>query len=144
MTDEGILLVRRGIDAVNSGTQAQVLPEILAPDLVRHDLAQAFPEFTTAAGVTDLISLLLGAISDYRLEILDIFSAGDRVAMRWVARGTHTGELLGSAPTGHAIEVNGINLYRIANGKITEIWQLTDLAGLLRQLGLIEVKRADA
>jgi steroid delta-isomerase-like uncharacterized protein len=140
MNDDGISLVRRGIEAVNSGTMAQVAPEILAPDFVRHDLAQAFPEFATAGGVSDLMNLLRTAIPDYHQEILDIFSAGDRVAMRWVARGTHQGELLGAAPTGNHIEVNGINLYRVAGGRIAEAWQLTDLAGLLKQLGILELK----
>jgi steroid delta-isomerase-like uncharacterized protein len=141
MDDMGMSLVRRGIDAVNAGTMGEVAPEILAPDFIRHDLAQAFPEFTTAGGVTDLMTLLRRAIPAYHQEILDLFSAGDRVAMRWVARGTHQGELRGGAPTGNAIEVNGINLYRIAEGRIAEVWQLADLAGLLRQLDILEVKR---
>lgn len=144
MDNDGISLVRRGIEAANSGTMAQVAPQILAPGFVRHDLAQAFPEFTSAGGVSDLMSLLRGAIPDYRQEILDIFSVGDRVAMRWVARGTHQGELLRAAATGNAIEVNGINLYRIAEGRIAEVWQLTDLAGLLRQLGILELKNTTA
>lgn len=73
MDNDGISLVRRGIEAANSGTMAQVAPQILAPGFVRHDLAQAFPEFTSAGGVSDLMSLLRGAIPDYRQEILDIF-----------------------------------------------------------------------
>jgi steroid delta-isomerase-like uncharacterized protein len=144
MNDDSISLVRRGIEAVNSGTMAQVAPEILAPDFVRHDLAQAFPEFTSAAGVSDLMTLVRSAIPDYHQEILDIFSVDDRVAVRWVARGTHQGALLGAAPTGNAIDVNGINLYRVAEGKIAEAWQLTDLAGLLRQLGILELKDTTA
>ncbi|HEV8699056.1 MAG TPA: ester cyclase [Candidatus Limnocylindrales bacterium] len=144
MNDDSISLVRRGIEAVNSGTMAQVAPEILAPDFVRHDLAQAFPEFTSAAGVSDLMTLLRRAIPDYHQEILDIFSVDDRVATRWVARGTHQGALLGAAPTGNAIEVNGINLYRVAEGKIAEAWQLADLAGLLRQLGILDLKDTTA
>ncbi|MDP8957203.1 MAG: ester cyclase [Actinomycetota bacterium] len=140
MNSDGISLVRRGIEAVNAGTMAQVAPEILAPDFVRHDLAQAFPEFTTAGGVVDFVALLRSAIPDYNQEILDIFSADDRVAMRWVVRGTHRGELLGAAPSGNAISINGINLYRVAEGRIAEVWQLVDLAGLLRQLGILELK----
>lgn len=140
MNGDGVSLVRRGIEAVNSGTMAQVAPEILAPDFVRHDLAEAFPEFITAARVTDLTSLLRIAIPDYNQEILDIFSSGDRVAMRWVVRGTHRGELLGAPATGNAIGMSGINIYRVANDRIAEVWNLADLAGLLRQLGVLELK----
>ena len=137
MSDTGVSLIRRAIEAVNSGTMARVAPEIMAPNFVRHDLAQAFPEFVSTAGVTDLMSLLRTSISDFQMEIVDIFSAGDRVASRWIMRGTHNGELLGAAPTGNAVEVNGINIYRIAENRIAEVWQLTDLAGLLRQLGIL-------
>lgn len=135
MSDTGVSLIRRAIEAVNSGTLARAAPEIMAPDFVRHDLAQAFPEFVSTAGVTDLMSLLRTSISDFQMEIVDIFSAGDRVATRWVMSGTHSGELLGAAPTGNAVEVNGISIYRIAENRIAEVWQLGDLAGLLRQLG---------
>ena len=141
MGDEGVSLVRGAIEAVNSGTFAEVAPEIMAPNFARHDLAQAFPDFVTAAGVTDLVSLLRTSIADFQMEILDIFSAGDRVAMRWVMRGTHRGELLGAAPTGNAVEVDGINIYRIAEQKIAEVWQLADLAGLLRQLDILSITR---
>lgn len=96
MSDDGVSLIRRAIEAVNSGTLAEVAPKIMAPNFARHDLTQAFPEFVTAAGVTDLMSLLRTSIADFQMEILDIFSAGDRVAMRWVMRGTHNGELLGA------------------------------------------------
>jgi hypothetical protein len=96
MNDAGVSLIRRAIEAVNAGSLAEVAPEIMAPNFARHDLAQAFPEFVTAAGVTDLMSLLRTSIADFQMEILDIFSAGDRgrYAMghaRYAQRGTAGG-----------------------------------------------------
>lgn len=139
MGNDGVSLVRRAIEAVNSGTFPKVAAEIMDPSFTRHDLAQAFPEFVTTAGVKDLMSLLRTSFPDFRMEIVDIFSAGDRVAMRWVMRGTHQEELLGVAPSGNAVEVNGINIYRIAEQKIAEVWQLTDLTGLLQQVGALSL-----
>src|SRR5215471_9155805 len=63
-----------------------------------------------------------------------VFSHGDLVEVRWTASGVHTGELLGFAPTGCKVVFTGNDLFRIKNGKITELWQETDLADLTRQL----------
>jgi predicted ester cyclase len=59
------------------------------------------------------------------------------VASRWTARGTHRGELMGIAPTGKQVTVTGINIERIANGKLVEGWSNYDTLGMLQQLGVI-------
>lgn len=136
MSDDNVALLRKAVAAVNAGTLAQIAPEILAPEFVRHDLAGAFPGVEGISGASDFVGLLRTAMPDLRYEIADVFSAGDRVALRVVMRGTHLGELLGAAPTGNVIEINEVNIYRILEGKIAETWQLPDYAGLLRQLGI--------
>jgi hypothetical protein len=52
----------------------------------------------------------------------DIFAEGERVALRWSARGTHLGEWLDVPPTGHHFTMSGITIYRIAEGKAVEGW----------------------
>lgn len=136
MSDANIALLRRAVEAVNSGTFEQIASEILAEDFVRHDLAGAFPGVEGLQGAADFIALLRSAMPDLEFVIEDIFSSGDRVALRGVTRGTHEGALLGVPPTGNTIEITEVNIYRITDGKIAETWQLPDYAGLLRQLGL--------
>jgi predicted ester cyclase len=60
-----------------------------------------------------------------------------RAAARWHFQGTHRGEFLGVAPTGKKITDNGIDIFRIANGKITDIWANEDAYGLFKQLGAV-------
>jgi predicted ester cyclase len=50
---------------------------------------------------------------------------------------THTREFMGIPTTGISVVVNGLEQYRIVNGKIVEFWRHDDDAGLLRQLGAI-------
>ena len=57
--------------------------------------------------------------------------------VRWTARGTHQGELLGITPTGKKFSITGISFLRIANGKIAEQWVNWDTLGLLQQLGAV-------
>ncbi len=56
---------------------------------------------------------------------------------RWTARATHTGEYQGIAPTGKQFSVTGIDIDRIANGKVVECWPNMDELGLLQQLGVV-------
>jgi steroid delta-isomerase-like uncharacterized protein len=131
---QGVAALRRLIDSINHHELARVAPEVIAPDFVRHDLAQTWPGIRGETGVRDLIGLLQAAMPDLHFEIDDIFESGDRVAMRFTLRGTQHGELLGRPPTGAQLTVSGINIYRIENGKIAETWQLADYLGLTRQL----------
>ena len=55
----------------------------------------------------------------------------------WTFRGTNTGELMGRAPTGKKVEVTGINISRIEDGKIVEDQIVWDALGFMRQLGLV-------
>jgi predicted ester cyclase len=68
---------------------------------------------------------------------VDLFGAGDRATLRWIGSGTHQGEFLGVPATGKPIEWNAISIYRLANGKITDTWQLIDAWGILRKMGAV-------
>jgi predicted ester cyclase len=59
------------------------------------------------------------------------------VVTRWLAHGTHTGEFQGIPPTGKQGRFMGIDIDRIANGKVVECWPSADELGLLQQLGVI-------
>jgi trk system potassium uptake protein len=74
---------------------------------------------------------------DLHLTIEDVFGEGDKAAVRWVATGTHTGDLQGIAPTGKSMRATGISLFRVANGLVVEDTVEEDTMGVLRQLGVI-------
>ncbi len=132
--DENVATLRRLIEAVNQNELARVAPEVITPGVVQHDLAGTWLGIRGEGGVIDLIGLLRAALPVLQFEIEDIFGAGDRVAMRFTLRGTHRAELLGRPPTGRRITVSGINIDRLMDGKIAEMWQLADVAGLVHQL----------
>ncbi len=77
------------------------------------------------------------AYPDLRFTVEDVISEGDKVVVRWSFIGTHTGEYMGYAGTGRAVSVTGINIFRMTNGKIVELWTNGDDLGELQQLGLI-------
>ena len=62
---------------------------------------------------------------------------GDKVVTRWTGRGTHSGPRMGIPPTGRKVEVTGMRMFRLAEGKIVETWVNWDMFGLMQQLGVI-------
>ncbi len=79
---------------------------------------------------------LRAAFPDIHFTIEDQIAAADRVVTRWSARATHSGEFQGIPPTGNAVVVTGIDIDRIADGKVVECWPVVDELGLLHQLGV--------
>jgi predicted ester cyclase len=63
---------------------------------------------------------------------------GDKVVVRFMARGTHQGETEAfGSPTGKRMEMTGITIKRLSDGKIAEAWTNFDALGMMQQLGLI-------
>jgi len=77
------------------------------------------------------------AFPDARHAIEEVFGTDDRVAVRFVIRGTNTGSFFGLPPTGRSIAVPGHVLMQVSGGKVTRLWGIFDEAGLLRTLGAL-------
>jgi predicted ester cyclase len=112
----------------------------LADDLVAHDCllhsVVPFPiDFARGPdAVRHLVFFYQMAFSEIRISAEQIVAEGDTVAVRWTARGRHTGHLLGLPPTGRETVTTGIDMLRIAGGKIVEGWVDWDALSLLGQL----------
>jgi predicted ester cyclase len=77
------------------------------------------------------------AFPDFEDKIEDLIAEGDLVTGRFTARGTHQGHFADVSPTGRRVELQGINMYRIRDGKIVEEWFQEDLLGLMQKLGAV-------
>jgi predicted ester cyclase len=80
--------------------------------------------------------MTMAAMPDYHVTIEDMLAEGDQVVVRFSFTGTHTGaDFIGLAPSGKQVNVTGISIFRLANGKIIEHRAEEDQLGLLQQLG---------
>lgn len=77
------------------------------------------------------------ALPDLTITVERQLAAGDQVVSYWKANGTRNGEGLGLPPTGKSIEVEGISLLTLENGKLTEQIIAWDGLGLMRQIGAL-------
>ena len=110
--------------------------ELTTPDLVMHHPASPTP-INGREAVVGMLQGFRAGFPNLNIVAEDVFGEGDKVAVRWRATGTHTADLFGIPPTGKAMNVAGISLVRMANGKIAEDWVAEDTHGLMRQLGVI-------
>ena len=94
------------------------------------------PRRPKAPRVRARVAVYQDALDGY-WDVQEVLSAGDRVVVRWIGRGTHTGELMGIPPTGATIAFDAITIFRFADGKIAEEWTVWDALGLLQQVGAV-------
>jgi predicted ester cyclase len=129
---------RRAIDAINDRTLRARADELLDPSIVRHDLAQLFPDSEGTKDGSDFVEMIVAAMPDLRLDVEDIFGSGDRVAVRLRITGTHTGQLLlGRSATGKKLSADAVFIYRVQGGRIAEAWQMVDGLAFFRLAGLL-------
>jgi steroid delta-isomerase-like uncharacterized protein len=74
------------------------------------------------------------AFPDIQYRIDDVIVAGDRIALRWEACGTHRDDYLGVPATGRPVSYTGVTIYELRDKRIARIWVAADLFSLLRRL----------
>jgi steroid delta-isomerase-like uncharacterized protein len=115
-------------DIVNDGNLA-AFDRYFSADVVFNN-ATAFRQ-----QLAGMIQTSRSAFPDRRVTIEDQIAEGDWVMTRVTFHGTHQGEFRGVAATGKQVNYFGIAVDRIADGKVVEMWHLTDMSGLLREIG---------
>ena len=133
--EENKEVVRRFVEEVMNGGDLDAADALISPDHVNHD--PTAPEVPPGPeGVKRLIGMYRSAFPDIRFETGEIIGEGDTVAHRWTFTGTHRGALMSVEPTGRRVEVAGVEMNRVRNGKISASWTVSDALGLMGQLGL--------
>lgn len=135
MSEENKALVRRSFEEVWNDKNLDAIDEIVAADVVNHLAPPGLPE--GAEGNKAFVGMYLSAFPDTKMTIEDMLAIGDKVVTRWVATGTHEGELMGIPPTGKHVTVTGIGIDRISGGRIVESWGEFDALGMMQQLGVV-------
>jgi predicted ester cyclase len=128
-------LVRRFVDEYQTGADERAFDELVHPDILDHSRPPGVAP--GAEGVRQQFNGFRAAFPDFRATILEQVAEGDRVVTRKVFHGTHLGAFQGVEPTGREVEINLIDIVRLADGQIVEHWNCVDRLGLLAQLGAL-------
>ena len=85
-------------------------------------------------GYEERVNYSRHAFPDLEFTVHEAVSAGDRVAVRWSAEGTHAGELRGLPATGKRLRFIGQTIYEMKDGQVAGHWQVVDRLGFFEQL----------
>jgi steroid delta-isomerase-like uncharacterized protein len=110
-----------------------IIDELHSADFVDRDSAGRARD---RGGFKQGILSLYQAFPDFSafIQNLVVDEARQMIAIHWKARGTHQGTYLGIPATGRSIRFKGIEIIRVADGKIAERWGEWDGLNLVQQL----------
>jgi len=133
MSEANKEIVRRYQDAYNTDN-LDLLDELLAPDWKTNAWPEGVPQSIEAA--KEVYRGVRQSFPDVQFITEQLIAEGDWVVQRHLFRGTFENELAGVPPTGKLIELQGVSLFRVVGGRITEHWGFADDAGFWHQCGV--------
>ena len=126
---------RRYKEAVWDRHDPGAIDEFVDPGFVHHNPAMG--QDAGRDGLRQTLAALFAAFPDVQLTHDDLIGEEDKIVERWSARGTHRGELMGMPATYREVTMEGVDIYRYANGKRVEAWTYWDLQRFMKQLGAL-------
>ena len=136
MSAENKSLARRAMDELWTKGNLAAVDQLYSENCVFHDLGNP-EDIRGRDGIKQFARMYRTACPDLQCTIEDVVAEGDKVALRWVSRGTHKGDLAGISPTGKKVTFRGIQMQRISNGKIAEEWAGFNTLGALQVIGAV-------
>jgi predicted ester cyclase len=131
--------VEEGVIKVAQGDMAAI-HEFLADDFVNHTPLLHDLQAKGTEHMATNIQEAGNALPDMRLTADIILAEGDVVAVHYTAGGTHTGtaqhrHIDQIQPSGQEVQMSGLAIYRVRDGKLTEMWNYDNHMDVLMQLG---------
>jgi steroid delta-isomerase-like uncharacterized protein len=134
MSEKNLAIIRRFYEDVFTAGKMNIaaIDQHLADDFVGHDLP---PGLDGREGYKKFVGMIAASFSDTtQIEAHEVISNGDKIVVRWSSTGRHTGEFMGIPATGQRITLKGIDIVRLTEGKIADLWQEMDLLDILQQI----------
>ena len=131
-------LIRRWFEEVWNKGREEAIDEMFAEDGIAHGLAdESGAALRGASDFKPFFRNFRGAFPDIEVVVEDTIAEGDKVAARCSVRATHAGDTLGFAATQKPVEISGISIVRVRDGKIVEAWNHFDFMRLFQQIGAL-------
>ena len=137
MTADSRALVRRYFNELCNSRNYGAADDLLAAD-IRFFGAGVLEPVRGREGFLDFLKTLYESFPDGTFSLDDDVVEGERAAASFTFRATHRGDYLGIPATGKRVTMKGVDLFRIAAGRIEEIRVYSDTASLMIQLGVVD------
>lgn len=129
------LLMSRFVEFINTASET-LADELVSENAIFHVPGRAAPVIGPR-GYLEIIGMMRSGFPDIQWTLEEMIAEGDKVSARFIMRGTHRDAFFGVPASGKSIEVQAMNIYRFANGKIVEERGQPDLLALLKQIGAV-------
>jgi steroid delta-isomerase-like uncharacterized protein len=126
---------RRFVDEALKKKNLAALDELVAEDFVELDPLPGQEQ--GREGLKQILAMFFAAFPDLRWTVEEDAAEGDKLWSRFTWRGTHRGDFLGIPATGNQVEVNGVVIDRIVEGKMVDSRILMNELSLMQQLGVV-------
>lgn len=130
-------VMRDWFEVAWSQGRIELIDEIIAPDVIAHNVHDAGGNVVGPAGFRAFITEIRAGFPDLCFSVDDVVADGTKVAGRWTMKGRHTGPFRGLPPTGRPVEITGMAIAIVKDGMVREAWDEWDRLGLLQQLGVV-------
>jgi len=130
--EDNKVAIRRFYDEVFNRKNLDAVDELLAPEGIDHTFGSR-----TSQDAKQFFAMVHQAFPDLHAEVHDVIGEGELVAARVTYTGTHQGDFMGIPATGKATATNGVDWFRMQDGKQAEHWGGPDMASFLQQLGVM-------
>ncbi len=134
MLEENKALARRWFDEVWNRHDESAIERMFHAQAKSHGLPTPDGKPAGREEFKQVYRTFLGAFPDMRVVVDDVIAEGDRVAIRWTATMTHTGDDLGFPATGRPVTLQGSSFIVVKDGQIREGWNQMDLQGTIQSL----------
>ena len=125
-------LLHDQIERLWSRGELDLVPRNYHPDIVDH---MPVPRQRAGlAAMAEVVELFRIAIPDIRLTLHGTIVAGDLGCDWWTLTGTQTGALFGRPPSGRPVRFSGIDMVRVSDDRIAELWHVEDMLRFERQM----------
>jgi len=131
--DNNKAVVRGYIETVWNKRRLDLLDKYMSEDVVHHDA----PGLDDRESIRNFITTFQNAFPDWKIDIDSEIAEGDLVVLRETMGGTQKNEFMGMPASGKHCSVPGIYQFRVSDGKIAELWGLSDSMSMMQQLGAI-------
>lgn len=128
---------RRMLEEVWAEGNLELIDDLVGENYVEHNTASPQP-IRGPEGYKENVEMVRSAFPDMAVISEDLAGEGDKVAYRYTIVGTHEGPLMGIEPTEKEVEIAGMGIVQIEDGKLVEGWSNVDVLGMMQQLGVVE------
>lgn len=126
-------LLRAQIERLWGAGEIDLVDQLYAETVVDHMPVPG--QAPGRAAMKRVVQDFRAALPDMRMTLHGTIACGDVGVDFWTLDATHAGPLFGHPATGRPVRFSGIDMVRVADGRVTDIWHVEEMLQLESQIG---------